>query len=337
MSLRIGLIGFGAMGRNHARVLQATDGVVLAGVADPEADGSTLPGHVPFFEHPEALLAHGIDACVVAAPTSRHESLGLLLAEAGVHTLIEKPLAGDAAAARRVSDAFAARGLVGAVGHIERYNAALQHLHDRLAAGELGEVFQVSSRRIGPYPARIRDAGVVMDLATHDLDATAWLMGADFRSVGARTLHSLGTDHEDLVVVTGHLTDGTITNHLVNWMSPMKERTTTVTGERGTFVADTLTEDLTLHSSGHVDTEWDAIARLRGVSEGEVRRFAISKPEPLAVELAAFRDAVLGEGTDIVTMQAGLICVTVAEAVLHSARTGQTVDLPPPAGSAVAG
>ena len=142
--------------------------------------------------------------------------------------------------------------------------------------------------------------------------------------VSARTAHKSGRDHEDLVAVVGMLADGTVTNHLVNWLSPMKERVTIVTGERGAFVADTLTADLTFHANGSVQTPWDAIARFRGVSEGDMIRYAFPKPEPLRTEHEAFRDAVLGLESDIVTMRQGLATVAVAEAVLESARTSTT-------------
>jgi predicted dehydrogenase len=108
----------------------------------------------------------------------------------------------------------------------------------------------------------------------------------------------------------------------------MKERVTIVTGERGCFVADTLTADLTFFANASVPTEWDAISRFRGVSEGDMVRFAIAKPEPLASELAAFRDAVLGKDADVVTMRQGLATVAVAEAVLESAKSGATVAIP---------
>jgi predicted dehydrogenase len=131
----------------------------------------------------------------------------------------------------------------------------------------------------------------------------------------------------DLELTVGPLLDalGTVTSHLVNWLSPMKERVTVVTGERGTFVADTLHADLTFHANGVVPTEWDDIARFRGVTEGDMIRYAIAKPEPLRVEHEAFRDAVLGKDSDIVTMRQGMATVAVAEAVLESALKGQTV------------
>ncbi len=327
-NLRAGLIGLGMMGRHHARVLGSLPGVDLVAVADPGGDTHGVAGSRPLEDSIEKLIEHGLDYCMVAVPTIYHEPVGLALAAAGVHAIIEKPLAQDTPSAVRLAKAFKDAGLVGAVGHIERYNPALQSARARLEAGELGDVYQVTTRRQGPFPARIADVGVVKDLGTHDIDLTAWVTQQRYTSVSARTAYKSGREHEDLVAVVGQLSGGTVTSHLVNWLSPLKERVTIITGERGTFVADTLSADLTFHANGEIATTWDAIAKFRGVSEGDVVRYAIAKPEPLRVEHESFRDAVLGkEGADIVTMEQGLTTVAVAEACIESARTSRTIDL----------
>lgn len=326
-NLRAGLIGLGMMGRHHGRVLASLPGVDLVAVADPGGDVHGVAGGRPVLENIEQLIEQGIDYCMVAVPTVYHEEVGLALAEAGVHAIIEKPLAQDTPAATKVAEAFEAKGLVGAVGHIERYNPALQEARRRLEAGDLGDVYQVSTRRQGPFPARIADVGVVKDLGTHDIDLTAWVTQQTFASVAARTAYKSGREFEDLVAVTGQLSNGVVTNHLVNWLSPLKERVTIITGTKGAFVADTLTADLTFYANGEVETTWADIANFRGVSEGDVVRYAIAKPEPLRVEHEQFRDAVLGKDADIVTMTQGLQTVRVAEACIESARTGETVTL----------
>lgn len=323
--LRAGLIGLGMMGRNHARVLAGTDGIDLVGVADPLGDQHDAARGAQVFTDPMDLIASGIDICVVAAPTEDHERLGLALADAGVHAMVEKPLAMSVAAAQRLVEAFDEAGLVGAVGHIERFNPALRQLRKRLDNGDLGEPYQISTIRCGPFPGRIRDVGVIKDLATHDVDLTAWVASSSFTSISAQTAHKSGRAHEDLVAATGMLANGVVTNHQVNWLSPMKQRQTVVTGERGAFVADTLTGDLTFFENGVIETTWDAVSSFRGVAEGNITRFAFAKQEPLATEHQAFRDAVLdnGSGTrDIVTMRQGLAAVAVAEAMLESASTG---------------
>jgi predicted dehydrogenase len=201
-------------------------------------------------------------------------------------------------------------------------------MRSRIEAGDLGEVYQITTRRQGPFPARIADVGVVKDLATHDIDLTSWVIQDPFASVSARTAFRSGREHEDLVAVVGMLKGGVVTSHLVNWLSPFKERVTVVTGTKGAFVADTLTADLTFHSNGSLPTAWEDIANFRGVSEGDVVRYGISKPEPLKTEHEAFRDAVLGKPADVVTMRQGLRTVAVAEAVLTSAREDRIVTLP---------
>jgi UDP-N-acetylglucosamine 3-dehydrogenase len=326
-ALRAGLVGLGMMGRHHARVLSSLDGVELVGMADALGDVHGVAGGRPVVGSVAELVALGLDYCVVAVPTALHEDVGLELAAAGVHALVEKPLAQDVMSARKLAEAFAGSGLVGAVGHIERYNPALQSARRRLEQGELGTVYQIITRRQGPFPGRIADVGVVKDLATHDIDLTAWVAQQPFTSVSARTAFKSGRQHEDLVAVVGMLADGTVTNHLVNWLSPLKERVTIITGERGAFVADTLTADLTFYANGSVPTTWGGLQQFRGVSEGDVIRYAIPKPEPLRVEHENFRDALLGHDADIVTMQQGVTTVLVAEAMIESARAGSTVQV----------
>lgn len=325
--LRAGVIGMGMMGRNHVRVLSNLDGVELVGIADPQGDRFGMAGKATVHETPASLIEAGVDLCVVAVPTEDHERVALELADAGVHALVEKPLADSLVAAQRVAEAFERAGLVGAVGHIERFNPALRALRERLEDGQLGDVYQISTRRQGPFPARIKDVGVVKDLATHDVDLTAFVGGSAYQSISARTAHKTGRPHEDLVAATGSLVNGTVTNHLVNWLSPAKERVTVVLGERGAFVADTLTADLTFHANGTQATQWDAIGTFRGVAEGDVTRFAIPKPEPLRSELEAFRDAINGDARNLVSMRDGLEAVRVAEAVLEAARTQQSVKI----------
>ncbi|WP_116114173.1 Gfo/Idh/MocA family protein [Austwickia chelonae] len=326
-NLRAGLIGLGMMGRHHGRVLAGLEGVDLVAVADAHGDPHGVAKGRPVLSSVEELIEQGIDYCMVAVPTALHEEIGTKLAAAGVHAMVEKPLAQDTPAAERLTAAFEKAGLVGAVGHIERFNPALQQARKRLADGELGQVYQVVTRRQSPFPARIADVGVVMDLATHDIDLTAWVTQQSFTQVAAHTAYKSGRKYEDLVAVTGRLSDGAVTSHLVNWLTPFKERVTVITGERGAFVVDTLTADLTFHANGSVETPWEGVAQFRGVTEGDSIRYGFAKKEPLLLEHEAFRDAVLGKESDIVTMAQGLATVKVAQAVLQSASTAKTVEL----------
>jgi UDP-N-acetylglucosamine 3-dehydrogenase len=327
-TLRVGLVGIGMMGRNHARVLSTLDGVQLVAIADPAGDRHRAAGGAPVVDTVGEMIEHGIDMAVVATPTGYHLAAGLELAAAGVPTLVEKPLATNVDESQQLVDAFEAAGLVNAVGHIERCNPALLALRERLDNGDLGEIYQVATRRQGPFPHRIADVGVVKDLGTHDIDLTSWLAQSRYTAIAARTTTRSGRPHEDMVSATGQLESGAITNHLVNWLSPMKERITVVTGERGAFVADTVSADLTFYENGTQTTEWASVAAFRGVSEGSMTRYALAKREPLRSEHEAFRDAILGISSDTVTMREGLTTLRVAEAVVDSARTGQSRSLP---------
>jgi predicted dehydrogenase len=328
--LRAGLIGLGRMGRHHARVLRQLDGVDFIAAVDPAGDPYRVAIGIPVLDDLDDLLGLGVDYAVLACPTSLHEQLGTRLAAAGVPTLIEKPLAPDADAARRLADAFNHAGLTGSVGYVERFNPALIALRTRLEDGFLGEVFQISTCRIGPFPVRVTDVGVVHDLATHDLDLTTWVTGQRYASVAAHTTHRSGRPHEDLLAAVGQLTDGTIAHHLVNWLSPLKERTTIVTGDRGCLVADTLTGDLTYFANGCATTQWDALTAFRGVTEGDMIRYALRKKEPLLSEHEAFRDAVLGRPSTATPLHDGVNAVIVAQAVLEASRTRATIPIPVP-------
>jgi Predicted dehydrogenases and related proteins len=325
-NLRAGLLGIGAMGRHHARVLREVQGIDLVGIADAGGDPYGVAGVLEVLPDIESLIALGLDMAVVAIPTRFHEDAALKLAEAGVHTLVEKPIAQSVEEGQRMLDAFESRGLIGAVGHIERFNPALQELRRRIEAGDIGEVYQVTTRRQGPFPARIADVGVGKDLGSHDIDLTAWVVQSPYRNVFAQTVHKSGREYEDMLIATGRLQNGIVVNHVVNWLSPMKERVTIVTGERGAFVADTSSGDLTFYANGTFPLEWESVSNFRGVSEGDVTRYAFPKREPLRAEHEAFRDAVLGERNEVVTMREGLRTLAVVEGVIRSAATGEAVE-----------
>ena len=317
--LRACLIGAGVMGKNHGRVLHEVEGIELVSVVDPAGDVFGIARDAPVFENLDQALEHGADIAVVAVPTRFHQDIALKLATKGVHALIEKPVAHSSSAGRIMAEAFLAAGLVGAVGHIERFNPAISELRRRLELNELGQIYQVSTRRLSSFPTRIADVGVAMDLATHDIDLTAWITQSQYELVQAYTTQRSGQVHEDLISINARLTGGVIANHLVNWLSPIKERLTVVTGEAGAFVADTASGDLTFYANGNQPLEWDSVASFRGNTEGNVIRFSYPKREPLRSEIEAFRDSVLGGATSLCTIGEGVLAVEVVEQCLTSA------------------
>jgi len=321
--LRGAVLGLGMIGRHHARLLQASPRVAFAGAVDPAGDRfASVRDEALLFADLDALLNAGTpDFAIVAVPTEEHVSAVSTLAAEGVNVLVEKPLAATAAEGRALIDVCRAAGIRAAVGHVERFNPALLRLRRMTQAGDLGQVFLVATERIGPFPDRVRDVGVIMDLATHDLDLVRWLGGAPVERLTAETQHRMGREHEDLLLATGRLHNEISFNCVVDWLSPTKVRQTRVLGERGMLVADTLTADLTFYENGDVASHWENTQSLRGVSEGDATRYALARREPLLVELEAFFDLVAGDAdAPVVTLAEGLETVLVAEAALASAR-----------------
>jgi len=325
------VIGLGMIGRHHARLLQSFPRVRFAGAVDPGGDRfGAVQDRSLLMSSVDELLARGKpDFAIVAVPTDAHLPCVRTLVAAGVHVLVEKPLAATVEEARELIAAVEDAGVMGAVGHVERFNPALLDLRKRVHNGQLGDVFLIATERLGPFPDRVRDVGVVKDLATHDLDLIGWLAEAPVATVAAQTAHRMGREHEDLVVVNGRVAGRDLVfSCTVDWLTPTKTRRTRILGERGMLVADTLTADLTFYANGDVTSEWGAVQALRGVSEGDATRYALSRREPLLVELEAFCDLLEGrDGAGVVTLEEGLATVACAEAVLASARTGRSVDV----------
>ena len=327
-NLRVGLIGLGVMGKNHLRVLSSLEQVDLVGVADPMSlKEITRDSSYGTFGDYRVLLSQSLDYCVIAAPTGFHREIAVYALERGINCLIEKPVAVNHKEAVDIQEIAVSKGLFVGVGHIERYNSAIRELKKRLLVQELGEIYQISIRRQGPFPSRIADVGVVKDLATHDIDLSMWLSESKFKDVNAQTAFRSGRKHEDLVSVNGQLDNNVVVNLLVNWLSPLKERSITVTGEKGTFVVDTLNSDLTFYENGIHEVSQDAYLHFKGVKQGNVTTFAFDKPEPLRVEHEQFRDKLLGKSADVVSIDEGVETVKVADAVLLSSATGQRVKI----------
>jgi UDP-N-acetylglucosamine 3-dehydrogenase len=318
--LRAGVIGLGNMGRNHARVLdEAIDGVQLVAVADPRPEAlrqSAGERSARGYADASAMLAEEqLDLVTVAAPTSLHGELTLAVLVSGAHVLVEKPIAATRPEAEAMMAAAGRAGRLLSVGHIERFNPAVVELRRRLQAGELGRIFQVSTTRLGPFPDRIRDVGVVVDLAPHDLDVMRFLLGADPVRLYAETEQRIHTDHEDLFVGVLKFANDAVGLLDINWLTPTKSRTISVTGERGMFRADYLSQELVFIPNPARGT----------VTAGEPQSLRVARREPLVVELEAFATAVRDGGPPPVDPREALIALMLARALVEAANTGRAL------------
>ena len=324
------VIGVGAMGQHHARLYNQMPATQLVAVADANAEASEriaqLHHTIAYTDHRKLLDKAHPQIVTVAVPTEYHHRVALDALEAGCHVLIEKPIAANEEQAQELIEKADALGRKLMVGHIVRFDPAVQALRERLEAGQLGRIFQVRCRRLGPFPTRIHDVGVVIDLATHDLDLIRYLTGQEVVRVYAETEQEIHSAYEDLLIGTVRLTDGTVGVLDINWLTPTKIRELTVTGESGMFLVDHLTQDLYFYENAEANGErWDAISMLRGVSEGRMIRYPVRKYEPLKAELESFVRAVVEDEPVPVDGLDGLIALRLARALVRSGREGRAV------------
>jgi UDP-N-acetylglucosamine 3-dehydrogenase len=329
---RVAVIGVGAMGYNHARVYADLPDVELVGVADVDERAvlaASQKYHCGGYTDYRQLLAEAQpEAITIAVPTVDHLEVALHAIERGIHVLIEKPIAFTLDEGQAIIAAAEASGTRLMIGHIERFNPAVLALKARLEAGELGRVFQIDARRQGPFPARVKDVGVVIDLAVHDLDVMRYITGAEVMRAYAETERRIHSSHEDLLSGLVRLDDGTVGTLTINWLTPTKIRELVVTGELGMFRVDYLTQDLYFFENGTVNgSDWPALRMLRGVSEGRMIRYVVAKKEPLRLEQEAFLAAVRGEQPVMVTGEDGLQALRLAEALVKSGTSQQIVSL----------
>lgn len=332
MTLKVAVIGVGAMGGNHARVYSELPGVELVGVADSDAAAAQATarryGGESYSDYRRLLDEQQPDAVTLAIPTIDHLEVALQVIQRGIHLLIEKPIAYSVEEGKQIIAAAEEAGIRLMVGHIERFNPAVVALKERLAKGELGRVFQIDARRQGPFPARVKDVGVVIDLAVHDLDVMRYITGAEIIRVFAETEHRIHSTREDLLSGLIRLDDGTVGTLTINWLTPTKIRELYVTGECGMFRVDYLTQDLYFFENATASgAEWETLRVLRGVSEGRMIRHVVAKKEPLRAELEAFIAAIRGQIPVPVTGLDGLKALALAQAIVTSGLEHRVISL----------
>jgi UDP-N-acetylglucosamine 3-dehydrogenase len=328
--LRIGLAGLGSMGRNHLRILAGRTDIRLAAIADPVAEAlaaAVATSGAQAFDEPLAMIAEAeLDALVIAAPTTSHVPLALAAIQRNIAVLVEKPLAESAEEGERIVIAARERSVPVQVGHVERFNPAVLELGRLIKDGWLSSIYSIASRRAGPFPDRIRDVGVTIDLATHDADILSWIAGERPSRVYAETAQRIHASHEDLLFGLLHFPSGATGMLDVNWLTPAKRRQLIVVGEEGMFELDYLTQRLTFTRATDT-TNPRLIGGYAPTFEGDVAELPVLSGEPLAAEIEAFLQVVREGGRPLVDAEDGLWAVAIATSLLTAAATGQAVDL----------
>jgi len=327
--LRVGLAGLGSMGRNHLRHLSSRADCRLVAVTDPDAgaraDAVSRTGATGFADPLAMIEQADLEAVVVAAPTTSHAAIAGAAIERGLPVLVEKPLAATVDEGLALVAAARARGVPLQVGHVERFNPAVLELGRRLADGWVGSLYSITSRRAGPFPARIRDVGVTIDLATHDADILCWIAGERPTRVYAELAQRIHADHEDLLFGLLHFPSGATGMLDVNWLTPAKRRQLAVVGEAGMFELDYLTQRLTFTRAdvSHPIT----ISGYATTFEGQVAEIQVASSEPLGAELDAFLAVARDGGRPVVDGEDGLWALAIASSLLRAAAAASPVDM----------
>jgi UDP-N-acetylglucosamine 3-dehydrogenase len=318
--LRVVVVGLGAMGSHHLRILASLPDVEVVAAVEPDvARREELlrfhPGVLGYAALEHALDEHGeLDFACLAVPVGELPVCAKVALNAGLNVFVEKPMAPSEAHAREMIALAAEHDLVLGVGYVERFNPAVVALKQKLDAGAIGCVLQMHARRLSPFPNRDRMADVTLDLATHDIDIMRTLSSSEVERVYAESIGADGGRSSDLICAVMRFDSGTTGLLEVNWITPTKVRELSILGEGGMFVVNYLTQDLTFYEHPKRLTEWSELA-MRGGGEGDMIRYALERREPLRLQWEAFIAAVGQHGPAPVGGLDGLATLSVACAV----------------------
>ena len=329
-TLNTAVIGVGSMGYNHARVYSELDSVKLLGVADPDkARFKRVSGDFScngYGDYRELLKSEEVDAVSICVPTQYHKEVAIDCLDAGVNVLVEKPISDSVSAGKEIIEKAGKQDLKLMVGHIERFNPAVIKLKQEITAGRLGKAFKLHSRREGPFPNRIRDVGVVIDLAVHDIDLMRYFTESEVKRVYAEAERRIHTSHEDLLSGLLKFRNDSIGVLSVNWLTPEKIREMSVVGEKGMLVVKYLTQELWYFENGDLNgRDYTYSDILMGVSEGDITGIRVKKQEPLKNELSYFIESVENGEDPLPGGLDGLKAVEIAEAVIDSCTKNKVV------------
>ena len=304
-ALRVGVIGAGVMGTNHGRVLAGLPGITLVGVVDPvaahRARATELTG-CRTFDRLDELIAQGVDAVTIAAPTHLHHEIALFCIARKIHVMVEKPIASSVEEGRHIVDAAERAGLTLMVGHVERFNPAVAAIKQAIS-GE--DILSIAITRVGPFPPRMSNVGVVIDLAVHDIDLIRWFTESDIVEVQPQ-LSSAVAEREDIALLQFRTASGVLAHINTNWLTPFKARNVTVATRDKYVMGDLLTRQVTECFGFKPDGSYS------------MRHLPVGHDEPLRTELIAFVQAVRSGGAPAVTGDEGVASLEIATRCLET-------------------
>jgi UDP-N-acetylglucosamine 3-dehydrogenase len=298
-SLRIGVVGVGVMGSNHARVLADMPGVTLVGVADPEPKQRDFVAgalRCDGFADLDHLLDAGVDAVTIAAPTHLHREIAIACINRGIHLMVEKPIASSVEEGRSIIAAARRAGVTLMVGHVERFNPAVQTIKDAI---KNEDILSIAITRVGPFPPRMSNVGVVIDLAVHDIDLIRWFTDSEIVEVQPQVKNAVA-EREDIALLQFRTASGVLAHINTNWLTPFKARNVTVATRDKYIMGDLLTRQVTECFGFQPDGSYS------------MRHLSVGYAEPLRAELQAFVAAVRTGAAPAVTGEEGVAGLEIA-------------------------
>jgi UDP-N-acetylglucosamine 3-dehydrogenase len=297
--LRVGVVGVGVMGSNHARVLAEIPGVTLVGVADPDTgrrEQVVNAAGCAGFAAVEGLLDHGVDAVTIAAPTHLHEEIALACIARGVHVLVEKPIASTVEEGRAIIAAARRAGVALMVGHVERFNPTVATIKQAIQ-GE--DILSIAITRVGPFPPRMSNVGVVIDLAVHDIDLIRWFTDSEIVDIQPQLSNAVA-EREDIALLQFRTASGVLAHINTNWLTPFKARNVTIATRNKYIMADLLTFQVTECYGFQPDGAYS------------MRHLSVGYAEPLRAELQAFASAIRNGSPPAVSGEEGVASLEIA-------------------------
>ena len=325
--LKIGVIGLGSMGKNHARVCSEIENVDLVGVADVDKETAKNIAKrfdtKAFFDYRELLTK--IDAVVVSTPTVTHYDIAMDLLNEGKHILVEKPICNNVKRADSLVKKAEQEDIVLSVGHIERHNPAVKFVKEGMNNKRFGELITIASKRVSNFPGRIKDVGVIFDFGVHDIDIMRYLAGK-IKSVYAKAgKFNKNIDHEDYANIMLNFENGICGIVEVNWLTPMKIRKLFLTCSENFVEADYMNQSVTLSSSSF--KQINEMDLYHVPIQCNINQVALEKKEPLRNEIEDFVNAVENNKNPLTTGKDGLMALKIVEAATKSYKNGKEVKI----------
>jgi len=328
--LNVAVIGAGSMGKNHARVYSSMKDVELVAICDVNDESKKIADEFNarhYKNYDDLVKNKKLDAVSVCVPTKLHKNIAINVIKNGVNVLVEKPIAATTQEAKEIIDAAERNNVKLMTGHIEQFNPVVAELKKRIQRNELGKIMQVHCQRLSLFPQRIIDVGVIIDLAIHEIYVLKYLIDSKIKRVYAETAQRFHSSHEDLLIGTIRFDNNVLGVISSNWLTPKKVRQIKVTGERGMFFADYLTQELYFYEKEFAAKSVDYNEAFIKGREGKKIKVGIKKSEPLKNELEAFIDCIKKNKEPPVTGKDGLEALEIAQKFLESSKKNEVIEL----------